>query len=362
MRKRILHVINSLKPGGAETLLANSLSAGGLQEHTDNFVAYFQGTSQLESRIDKEVDIYDLGYKGVLSLPRTLLKLRSIIKEKQVDIVHSHLTPAGFYTHLVCPVPQVHTLHTTYSMDKENDPRKLYLEKHLFYTKRSCNIILLSDFQKEDFLRSVTFKGSAFVLNNFVPGAYFKDNFKTYERRGGSLRMLAIGRLSEVKNFGYLIQVFTLLKNYNIQLDIYGGGDVEGYRGMAAEAGVKVNIMGYGSDLSGKMQEYDLFIMPSKFEGFPLSLFEAMASGIPVMLSDISPLRELAKEHALYFPLNDAACVANSLIEIFNGNTDINLLAKTGQQYAGEIARREKYINKLLTIYDTITDPENSKG
>ncbi|MBK8519919.1 MAG: hypothetical protein IPL54_03200 [Chitinophagaceae bacterium] len=68
MKKKVLHIINSLTTGGAETLLANSLSPGGLQEHTDNYLAYFNKSSYLTDIIDKDVKLINLNYTGALIL------------------------------------------------------------------------------------------------------------------------------------------------------------------------------------------------------------------------------------------------------------------------------------------------------
>jgi glycosyltransferase involved in cell wall biosynthesis len=354
MKKKVLHVINSLNAGGAETLLVNSLAPGGLQEHTDNTVVYFQGTSELENKIDKGIGCYSLHYKGLLSLPATLRKLRRIIKDKQIDIVHSHLNPAGFYTQLVCPVPHVHTLHTIYSKNTETKPLKLFLEKELFFKKKKCNIILLSEFIKEDFLQTVPFKGKSFVLNNFVEDIFFKPTAKVYNGGSGSLKLIAVGRLSEVKNFEYLLEVFSHLKDTGIELDIYGGGNIKKYEQQIKKAGLKINMMGHNPHIGEVIGNYDLFIMPSKFEGYPLSLFEAMASGIPLMLSDIPPLKSIVKEYALYFSLHDAAGTAQTLRDIAAGSININNMAAKAQEFAGKTVKREMYIKNLLHIYEQL--------
>ena len=287
-------------------------------------------------------------------MPATLKKLKRLIKENNIDIVHSHLNPAGVYSHLVCPVPHVHTLHTTYSMDRETQPFKLFLEKYLYFKKKSCNIILLSDFIKEDFLRSVPFKGQAFVLNNFVPDVFFNTSAKVYDQECTSLKLVAVGRLSEVKNFKYLLEVFTYLKDEEIYLDIYGGGDVEKYQEYIKSSGIKVNMKGYNNNMQSLLNEYDVFIMPSKFEGVPLSLFEAMASGIPLMLSAIAPLKNIVKEHAIYFDLDNAATTAAAILSVLKKETDINSMAKKAQVYAHSVARKDIYIQKLLDIYNKL--------
>jgi glycosyltransferase involved in cell wall biosynthesis len=356
MRKKILHVINSMTSGGAETLLANSLSPGGLQQHTDNTIVYFRGASHLIDGIDKYVKIYCLNYKGIFSLPTTLLKLRRIIKQHKINIVHSHLNPASFYTHLISPanVPQVHTVHTTYSMDTETSPFKRYLERQLYFKRKSCNVILLSTFTKEDFLKAIPFKGRAFVLNNFVPDIFFKSEAKKNEGAGPCLKLVAVGTLKKLKNFEYLLEVFKYLKNEEIYLDIYGDGDKTKYEDIIKLNGLKVRMMGYKEDLSDILPGYNLFIMPSKFEGFPLSLFEAMASGVPLLLSNIAPLKSIAGEHAIYLDLDNAEAVSTIIQSILNKKIDISSMAKNAKAYAEKTVKREIYINKLLAIYEEL--------
>ncbi|MEI9958752.1 MAG: glycosyltransferase [Ferruginibacter sp.] len=229
MRKKVLHVINSFSIGGAETLLANSLSPGGLQEYMDNYLVYFRKPSHLLNIIDKDVKVINLNYTGKLDIVRMLRQLKSIIKNTRIDIVHTHLTPASFYTHLVCPasVPQVHTIHSTYSMDTETRRWMRFLEKKLFLQKKNSNIISLSDFTREDFLQAIPFRGKTFVLNNFVADRYFNFPPKEYGSNKKELRLVAAGALKELKNFEYLLNVFEHLNGLAIYLDIYGGGEFQ---------------------------------------------------------------------------------------------------------------------------------------
>lgn len=354
MKKKVLHVINSLKRGGAETLLVNSLSEGGLQEHTDNYVAYFQATSSLENNIDSKVKVYNLKYKGLSNIIPTLLRLRKIIRENNIDIVHSHLNPAGFYTHLICNVPQIHTMHTTYSTDIETPANKLFLEKHLFLKNRDCNLIFLSEFIKTDFFKKVSFQGRSFILNNFVSNNFFNEHLNYYKKNTDSLKVIAVGRLSPGKNYEYLIDVFQHLKDKNIFLDIYGGGDKSFFEKEIKNHKLNIRMMGSHADIANILPNYNLFIMPSKNEGFPLSVFEAMASGVPLLLSNIPPVKSIVNQHAIYFELNNPESVAQQLITIQKGEIDINTMAAEAKVFAEQTARRETYIDNLLKIYSEV--------
>jgi glycosyltransferase involved in cell wall biosynthesis len=354
IRLKVLHIINSLTIGGAEILLVNSLTTGGLQSHVENTLVYLQGTSYLEERIDRDVKIYCLNYKGLANLPQTLWRLRKIIKENKIDVIHSHLTPSSFYTNLARPkhVPQVHTVHIAYSTDFETRKALRFLERILFLKKRYCNLILLSEFTKADFLNAVKFKGRPFVLNNFIEDTFFDHSPKTFNgSETNALKLVAIGSFREQKNYFYLLEIFRHLKEYNIHLDIYGGGDTTDYRRVIEENNLNVTLKGEIKKVNEIIYGYDLFIMSSTNEGFPLSVFEAMAAGVPVMLTNIAPLTDIVKDNALYFELNEAEKAAAQIIAISKNKIDINGMAVKAKAYSEKTVRREIYIKKLLEIY-----------
>jgi glycosyltransferase involved in cell wall biosynthesis len=359
---KILHIINSMQPGGAEMLLANSLSQGGLCVQAENHLAYFTRSSYLLDKVDKETRIHFLDYKGGADIIRLLRQIRKIILDNKIDIVHSHLNPASWYTHLACPkqVPQVHTLHTTYSMDNETPRFNLWAEKFFYLTKKNSNLIFLSEYTQADFLKHVSFKGRGFVLNNFVPDDFFDLNIAKQQQPLLQLKLIAIGYLKPLKNFEFLLDVFSYLTNYNISLDIYGDGDKTAYEKIINEKHLKIRMMGHTQNIRDVIEGYDMFIMPSKFEGFPLSVFEAMAAGLPLMLSDIEPLRSVVKEHAVYFELDNAEKTAGRLIAVLQNETDIREMAVQARLYAEKTVRRNIYVSKLLKIYaDVLQQPVN---
>ena len=166
--------------------------------------------------------------------------------------------------------------------------------------------------------------------------------------------MVSAGRLNKIKNFEYLLDVFSHLKDKEVYLDIYGSGDKTGYEKLIKERGLKVRMMGQHNELQDLINTYDLFVLPSKFEGFPLSVFEAMASGVPLLISNIAPLKSIVRENALYFDLNDDKSIADIIISVLERKTDINTLAKNARVYAEKTVRREMYMDKLLQIYSQL--------
>src|SRR5205085_5469485 len=198
---------------------------------------------------------------------------------------------------------------------------------------------------------NVPVKGNDYVLNNFVADKFYDNPVKKERQKGDPLRFIAIGSLKGLKNFEYLLDVFSYLTDKEIYLDIYGQGDTTRYEQIIREERLKVRMMGRHNNIASLLKDYDLFIMPSKYEGFPLSVFEAMASSLPLMLSDIAPLRSIVKDNAIYFDLTNAETTANTILSIFNKEIDITSLAERSKAYAEKTVRRDIYIKNLVGIY-----------
>ncbi|MFN8253130.1 MAG: glycosyltransferase [Ferruginibacter sp.] len=354
---KILHVINSLTRGGAETLVVNSLTPGGINEQADNYLLYFIKGDYLSSLVDKNVTQVCLDYKGGTDIFRLFRRMRKIIREGNFDIIHTHLNPADFYVSLAKPknIPQVHTVHIAYSADFETRKSFKFLEKFLYFKRNDCNLIFLSSYTEKDFLETVSYTGRHFVLNNFIDDSFFGlQGCKYNPGTGETLRIIAVGNFRAQKNYFYMLEIFRHLKDCNIELDIYGGGDTAAYEEIIRANNLKVNLKGQKAKIDEVISGYHLFMMSSINEGFPLSVFEAMAASVPLMLSDIPPLKSIVEEHAVYFELGDAAKAASIVMDIAMGKIDISQMAQHAKQHAEKMARRDVYIKNLFSIYNNV--------
>lgn len=355
MRLKILHVINDLTIGGAEALLTNSLSNGGLQEHADNIILYLQGNSVFIDKVDKRVKLINLHYKGWYTIGSMLMKIRKVIKTHQPDIIHTHLNPAGWYTSLVRPkhIPQIHTLHVSYSDNTDTGKIQLFFEKKCLLQKKEANLITLSQLLKDDLVNSIKIKGKVFVLSNFIDDIFFSENPKL-SANPEVFRFIAVGNLRPQKNYRYLMEIFRILKDEPVSVDVYGVGDHTILSNVAKKEGLSVKFMGPSDNLKDIYWRYDGFIMPSKFEGFGLTAYEAMASGLPLLLSDIGAFKSLIKNNALYFSLSDPNNAAEIIRNVLNGKIDIRGMTENAKEFAKQNVRRDIYIKKLLSIYNQV--------
>jgi glycosyltransferase involved in cell wall biosynthesis len=348
-KKNILHFIESLGIGGAETLLVNTVNS--LATRYNHFIVYLKGPDTLASHL-KYGTLICLNYKGKQSLPVTILKLRSLIQKHDIDLVHSHLLWPTFIARLACPrhVRFIFTVHNLLSEDAFKVNKLSEIAEKLTYTKNQ-DIIFVSEAAQQDYDQYIGIKGKSLVLYNFVDDKFFHNKIeKTFNR---NLSLVAVGNLKVQKNYLFLLEAFKQLKGFPVRLDIYGEGPLKGeLQQVIDRSQLPVRLMGRCDQVEVALQNYDVFVMASLYEGFGISLLEAMASGLPVLVSDIPVFREVTKGNALFFVTSSQDQFLAIIHEILNSTIDLNVLANQGYAYAKEIAGKESYLQKLVSFYE----------
>jgi glycosyltransferase involved in cell wall biosynthesis len=347
----IIHVIDSLSLGGAETLLKNTIA---LLPQFRHIIVCLDTQSNTNNVDINNADIISLGHVGWQSLPGSVIKLRKIINQKKPLLVHSHLFYATICARLATPssVPLASTIHSLYSKDAFEKNTKSFWAERFLLNKRHA-LIAVSKFVLDDYLKYIPFTGKQYVLYNFLPDEMFLSNKTLIDNDG--INCIALGNLKEVKNYRYLLDIFKYLKPLNINLDIYGKGTEQKQMEEIIKANdLKVRLCGSAGNIPETMQQYDYFIQASSHEGFGLSVIEAMAAGVPVIVSDIPVFREITNGLANFFPLNDAEKAAQLLIDVFDKQQN-NELVRQAFNFARTKYSAYNYKEQLLHIYEDIT-------
>jgi glycosyltransferase involved in cell wall biosynthesis len=92
--------------------------------------------------------------------------------------------------------------------------------------------------------------------------------------------------------------------------------------------------------------------MGSLFEGFGIAPMEAMAAGMPVILSDLDVFRELAEDVPRYFDPEDAASIASAIRFVHDNWMEMKYRATRGKNLIHKKASKEVYLNRLMEIYN----------
>jgi glycosyltransferase involved in cell wall biosynthesis len=350
-RPRIVHVIDSLGRGGAETQLVGLLPL--LAEHYDITLVTLMPDSDFPPEAVIAADRHCLGYTGFKSLPRCVLALRKIIRRVRPDLVRSQLYLSGIVARAATPagIPLVFSIHSSMSHDAYLKNRFALPLERLTYRPRHA-LIAVSRYALDDFDRHVGVKGKAFVLHNSIAEAFFDRPCAQAWKPGRPFRLVAVGNLKEAKNYAFLVEAFRGLAGAPVSLDIYGEGALRPALQAAIDSKrLPIRLMGQSADLPDILSGYDGYVMPSLYEGFGIAAAEAMAAGLPMLLSDLAVLREVAQGEARFFDPADPASFAARVREILAGRVDLVRLSTEGRRIAAENYRRPAYVERLRGIY-----------
>lgn len=343
MKKTVLHIIDNLGRGGAEVMLVKVLKE--LKE-CNNIVVTLNAQNHFGDEFTCD-EYHCLNMGSFAKFPLAVLRLKRFLKNRDVDIVHSHLFSATLVARFAVPkgIPLITTIHT--NVTASSDYKKWYIKllESISYKFHKTVVIGVSGGVLDQYLNFLNHKPyKKYLLYTFVDLNQIKtENVYDTKISKDKFTLIAVGALRYPKNHQYLIRAFELLKNENFELHIYGMGVMQAELEQAVKtSGAKVILKGEVKNVSSLIPQYDLYVMSSEFEGFSLSVLEAMAMEVPMLLSDIPSFREQCADTALYFDLNNIDDFVFKLKQIAN---DKNL------QYSLAGAAKERVCNNFTLAH-----------
>jgi len=349
MKKTILHIIDNLGRGGAETMLVTVVKQ--LPEY-NNIIVTLKPENEFGNELDHD-GMYCVHMNSPLQVPMAAIKLRRIIKENNVSIVHSHLFWSTVVARMGVPknIPLITTIHAFVTSSIEYKPWHMRLIEKLTYRIRKSTIVAVAKGALEEYFSFIDVKPhNACHLYTFVDTSIFKGGpVKTSSEK---FRVVTVGNLKEQKNHRFLLEAFKELKNENIELDIYGKGPLQAeLQQTIDENNLKVSLKGQVTNIQEEIGKYDLFIMSSLYEGFALSVLEAMALGIPTLLTDIPSFKEQCGDTAAYYKLNCTHDFIMQLLSLKNNQQQLTFLGRNCRKRALDNFTLQKHMAGLKAIY-----------
>lgn len=301
----ILEVMGKLNSGGAESLVINlyeEIKKGG--KHCVSFAEHgHPNNKDLEKKIlDNGDSIYFFPEFKIYNYFKYKKAVKIFFEKHHFDIVHGHLESAAFIYLKEAKKQNIKTIIHSHN-SKIGRKGIVALIKMAFFVKmRKYADIFMScgyDAACNRFGKKIADKKTIYLNNCINIADYsFDNNVRSSIRRlhginEDSYVIGIVGRIVKEKNHKFAIKLFNLIckKNPNTYLMILGAGPLEkSIRKMANKSPNCDKIIFTGIvDSSKYYNAFDVLIMPSSFEGFPLTLIEASANGLTSVVSDKLP-------------------------------------------------------------------------
>ena len=278
----VIFILPDLETGGAErivTTIANHLS----RDRFEPKILLLRKQGGYLKFLRKDVEIIDINTERIRHSLKPIL--REIYRRKP-DIVFSGFGEVNAYLSLFIKVfPKIKFIARETNVVSQHVTRKEIKFFYNFYNNYDT-IVAQSDDMKNDLMLNFKIKSSKIVkINNPVDFDFIDEKIKTSHKpecfKYGYKNVVAIGNLSARKGFDNLLKVFSRLKNENILLHILGDGkDREMLHQMRDFLGLEHVIFHGRQENPYEFLKYaDLFILSSRYEGFPNVLLEAGACG-----------------------------------------------------------------------------------
>lgn len=349
--KRILYVIDSLGMGGAERLLQQVIKES--TPFYEQHVIVLNKPHTLLTELDSGVKITTLDFVYYKNLFKAKKFIRKYIEENEISVVHSHLYWSNVIVRLATKknTKVFNTIHAI-SSDATYKHNRLFLNLEKFTYKKRHHIIAVSKEVLIDFDKWVGLKGPASVLYNPIEEEFFAS-FSRKNLSGSGIKLVAVGNLRTQKNYPYLVEAFKLMPR-EISIDIYGEGALRSYiQEEIDKYDLNIRLCGIKDDLYKVLPQYDAFVMCSWYEGFSLALMEAMAAGLPPILSDIPVLREAAGEAAIYVNNRKPEDLVEKINRLIQDKKRFTELSQQAFERASSLSRKEYHIKKLIELYES---------
>jgi len=300
---RIAHLVPDLNFGGLQEVVRNLALGQRSLGHTVSILCWRSPSNHPE--VEQELAAAGIAVgparesgDGQLSSFRAL---RTRLGPEKLDVLHIH-NPFEYCPHgalagrLRRGTKVVNTLHATAMFPRFGRREKAGYRAALSLTDR---VVGVCDEVGEIVGRRfhVPSRKVAVVENGIDLSRYLSLPSR---QPSGEVVFGAVGRMTGVKNHQLLIEAFALARadHPNIRLRFLGGGPLEEKLAeLAAERGLDgaVEFGGFSHDVGAFLRGLDVFALPSKSEGLPLSLLEAIASGLPVVATDVGGVRKVVE-------------------------------------------------------------------
>jgi len=368
---RVFHLITRLLKGGAEAKTMQTVL--GLEDYE------FRVGHGAEYDPDQVAQLEEAGietrrfasirhYNPVTAIPAVGAVAR-YIRKHEFDIVHTHSTEAGiigrFAAALARDTAVVHTVHGVPFASDRND----LLERFVLYCERAAarrtdRLVTNADAIAEDYLlRGIGHHEQYTTVYSGIDINQFREAEPAADVTGAGVRIVMVGRLADGKGFEDLLAAVDRLDRDDLSVYLVGDGplqetlDAEIEKRDLAET---VYLLGYRDDVPTILAACDVFVLPSYREGTPRVITEAMASGLPIIATNIAGIPEQVKDGTNGFLIEpgDIEALASHLDELCSSAEHRAALGAASQERVGHFSV-EQMISDLDSVYQGLLNSEN---
>ena len=285
-------------------------------------------------------------------------KCISLIHQIKPDIIHAHSSKAGVVSRIagwICKVPVVFTAHGWgFTPGTPNKRRIVALIAEKLLAPLTAKLICVSEND-----RQLALSLGVGSKNSLVTVRYGIGNIPVSLANPAlnPVRLIMVARFNEQKDQATLLKAISQLNDHSIHLDLVGSGPSwESCKDLAKSLAIEdqVSFLGDRRDVPDLLAQFQIFILSTNYEGLPISILEAMRSGLPVVATSVNGIPEEV-EHGktgLLVPRQDVKALADALQTLIQSPEIRQQMGKAGRQKFEQEFTVDRMIAETKAIYE----------
>jgi glycosyltransferase involved in cell wall biosynthesis len=363
-RVRVCYMAHAFAVGGAEEMVLNLVRH--LPDRFEPTVCCINQAGPIGEEIRKTgTPVAVLGLTPGLRHPWDVAGIRRYLRETKPAIVHTFLLTASLYGRLAAILEGVPIVIGTEVNIYERKRRHHILAERMLMSKTD-RVIVSANSVRDFYVDQIhADPRSIDVVYNAVDWKAIQPS-KPRDQVRASLGLApnakvagVIARLTEQKGHRFLFQALTTPALADVQLVVVGDGELrDALKAEVQDLGIasRVHFLGARRDLGDLLSAMDVFVMPSLWEGLPLSMILAMGAAMPVVATEVAGIPEIVVdgETGWLVPAGNSLALATALADVFR---DRPRAARIGTAASAFVLPRfgvDGYIRSVVGIYDEL--------
>lgn len=376
-RLQVLHVIGGGEFGGAERHILNLASAIDQQKVFIHVCCLF---NEPFLQVAKEHGLPAVAIPMKHKLDFSVVgRLYSLIKEKSIDLVHTHGVRANLLGRMAAKLagkPVVTTVHSRLAFDYPNFFSRVAnnwaerstrgLTDHFIAVSQGLREVLLSEHISD---KKITVVYNGLDLDEFKPPEE-RGDFRSSLKLDDDVPLVAvIGRMHPVKGHRFLleaaVEVLSTMPETRFLL-IGSGPERQALQGLAKELKIadRVIFTGFMEDIVSALADIDVLAIPSLSEGLPVTAIEAMSALVPVVATSVGGLPEVIEDcqTGLLVSPGSGESLARGILWVLNNRKEAQEMAKRGYVTVGDKFSARSMARGTEKVYQKVFEGHEGNG
>jgi glycosyltransferase involved in cell wall biosynthesis len=362
---RVVYLAHAFHVGGAEEMVLNLVRH--LPRRFEPRVCCIHSAGPIGEEIRRTgADVTVLGLNPGIRRPFDVNGIRSYLRSTKPDIVHTFLLTASLYGRFAAIVEHVPiVIGTEVNIYERKRPHHRLVERWLM--RGTDRVVVSAESVRDFYVRQVHANPAKVdVIYNAVDFSQARPSKSRDQLREGfglaaGVRAAGvIARLTEQKGHRYLFEALAARPELaDLHLLVVGDGPLrESLERDVRDRGLapRVEFLGARRDLGDVLGAVDLFVLPSLWEGLPLSLVLAMGAGVPVVSTTVAGIPEVVDDGRTGWlvPPADAAALGDAMARVLADPAAAARIAAAGRDAVLPRFNVEGYVTAVTELYDRL--------